>query len=276
LPAVRQYREFVAWEQSRITGAGSSSAIGYWREKLRDARIFALPADRPVREVHTRPYSGYHFTVDVTVMAAISAFAREIRGSVFMVLLAAFNVLAHQITGTTDPVIQAFSNGRNDPVTYDVVGSIMNILALRTDIGGCVTFREIVECSRETSLKAYSHEMPIKHIERELPKLMQPLKDPRMCFFVIGVTQSQFDDSEFQIGDSSYQVRERVVQEPESNEIPQGCAWTLDMLPSGQLAGHVQYNLDEFDERTVMDWIASYQRILCGAAADPDRAWKTL
>jgi condensation enzyme len=276
LSAARQYREFVAWEQSRVANSDANNALGYWREKLRGARIFALPADRPVREVHTQPYSGHHFTVDASEMASITAFARAMRCSASMALMAGFSVLAYQITGTTDPVIQTFSSGRSDPITHDVVGSIMNILPLRVEIDECTTFREVMARTRKTCLEAYGNEIPVAHIGREIPSLMQPLTDPNLCFFITGISQPQFDDSEFQFCEKSYQVRERLVQEPESNEIPQGCAWTLDLLPSGKLVGHVQFNPDEFDEHTMTDWIERYRRILSGVAADPDQAWKSL
>jgi non-ribosomal peptide synthetase component F len=276
LPAVAQYRGFVAAELARVTGPDAGYAMDYWRQKLHGARIFALPTARAIPRVHTRPYSAQYFVLDADVMAATTALARAMRSSTFMVLLAAFNVLAHRITGTTDPVVNSFSNGRNEAEFRDVVGSIMNVLPLRTDVGGCASFRDVVARTRQTCLEAYTREIPIERIERELPELTRPLDDPRMCYFIFGMFQPpQFDDKEFQIADGAYQIRERVVQEAESSEIPEGFAWHMDVLPSGEVTGRVLYNLDEFDEDTVVGWMSAYRRIVSAAAAEPDRAWKT-
>src|SRR5439155_124961 len=83
-------------------------------EKPNVARIFALPSDQPFSGVHTRPYSAYYFSIDAGVAAEIARLSAAMRSSVFMILLAAFNVLTYEINGTTDPVIHTFSNGRNE------------------------------------------------------------------------------------------------------------------------------------------------------------------
>jgi condensation enzyme len=269
LPPATQYREFVAWEQACITEPATGAAITYWREKLRGGQIFMLPTDRPIPRVHTRSYSTSYFTVDTDVVAAADELARSMRGSVFMVLMAAFSVLAHEITGTTGPVFRTFSSGRHAVETQDVVGSIMNVLPLRTDIRECTTFREIVASTRRTCVDAYSYEIPIVHIAKELPGLTQPRPDPMLCPFFLSMSQ-------FQFGDRSYQVRKWVIDEAESSELPRGCAWTMDILPSGELTGNMLYNTDEIDERTAVGWVSSYRRILAAAVRAPDCEWRTL
>jgi hypothetical protein len=49
----------------------------------------------------------------------------------------------------------------------------------------------------------------------------------------------------------------------------------MRLLPSGELTGCIQFNLEDLDERTVAGWAAGYQRILAAAATDPDRDWRT-
>ncbi len=276
LPDVWQYRDFVAWEQGRLADSASGGAVDYWRAKLNGARIFALPTDRPIPARHTQPYSAHYFVVDRDVMSAISALAGQMRSSVFMVLLAAFNVLACQITGTTDPVIKTLSNARNDADIQGIVGTFMNFLPLRTGVGECASFRNVITQTRRTCLEAYSNEIPIQHIERELPELMRPIENSRLSHIILGMFQPQFEDKEFQIAEHSYQVRKRVVQEQVASEIPMGAAWQMDFLPSGELIGYFHYNLDEFDEQSSLDWVAGYRRILCRAAADPDQDWRGL
>jgi hypothetical protein len=276
LPNAAPYRDFVAWEQARSADGGV--AAKYWREKLSGARIFALPRDHPVPGAYSRPYSAYYFSIDPGVTAEIVALSTAMRSSVFMILLAAFNVLTYEITGTTDPVINTFSTGRNDPRTHNIVGSIVNTLPLRTSMDGCVTFRDVVACTRRTCLEAYSHEIPTEYIEREAPNLNEPLDDPMRCnFFAFSMPQPHVDDAELEFADSACLVRNAVVQrESESTDIGEGCVWYQDLLPSVELSGAIRFNLDEFNEDTVIGWASAYRRILSGAVLDPDGDWKKL
>ena len=50
----------------------------------------------------------------------------------------------------------------------------------------------------------------------------------------------------------------------------------LDVTSSGELSSGVLFNLDEFDESTVVGWAAELRRILTGAVREPDRDWRLL
>src|SRR5439155_11474666 len=137
----------------------------YWRAQLSGARIFALPTDRPIPDVHGSPYTARSYVLDAELMARTSTVAAATRSSAFIVLLAAFNVLAHRISGTTDPVINTLTAGREQREFHHTVGPFLNFLALRTDLGACDSLRDVVARTRRTCLQAYSHEIPIQHIE---------------------------------------------------------------------------------------------------------------
>jgi condensation enzyme len=276
LPAAAQYRDFVAWERARLEGPEAEVGLDYWREKLSGARIFALPS-HPFSGVHTRPYSAYYFSIDAGVMAEITRLSTAMRSSVFMILLAAFNVLTYEITGTTDPVINTFSSGRDELRTHDIVGPIANPIPLRTSFDGCVTFRDVVKCTRRTCLEAYSHAIPQQRIEQEVPDLMAPLKDPTLCKIVFSMPQSQIKDVDLDFVEGSYEVRKEVVQhETQGVDLARGSTWDMDLLKAPELTGTIRFNLDNYDFDTVVGWASAYSRILSGGVFDPDAEWKKL
>jgi condensation enzyme len=276
LPAVRQYREYAAWQRASLAASAAEDARAYWRAKLGDARVFALPNDRATPELYSRPYSVYNYVIGADVIAPASALATDTRSSLFMVLLAAFNVLAHQINGTTNPAIRAFTSGRNEPEFQDTMGVFMNLVPFRTDIAGCVSFREVLACTRDTCVEAYENEIPINHLEQELPDFNAPHQDPRRSQFILSMYQPQFDAAALAMADGAYEILKRELPEPEHPDIPSGLVWNLVVLPSSELTGGVLFNLDEFDERTVADWVSGYHRILAEAIHDPDQEWKAL
>jgi hypothetical protein len=273
LPELRQYADYTSWQQATFTGELADEAFGYWQEQLRDAQIFALPTDRPMPQEHQSLYSEYNFTIETEVMSAAADLAKAVRGSTFMVVLAAFNVLAHQLTGTTDPVIDTMIHGRGQPEYHDTVGPFLNFMPLRTSLDGCVSFRDLVKRTRTTCFQAYSHEVPSHLIERESPEYLKPLQDPNQCGMVFGFFQSPFEPEATRIAEGAHGIRR---QNSANCQIPGGASWTMGATADGELFGCVQYNTEEFDDATIVEWTARYRRLLTAGVAEPDQAWNRL
>ena len=86
-----------------------------------------------------------------------------------MTLLAAFNVLLWRYTGQEDIVVGSPIAGRNRLETEQLIGFFVNMLALRTDLAGNPTFRELLGRVREVTLGAYAHEdLPFEKLVEEL------------------------------------------------------------------------------------------------------------
>src|SRR5258708_21251781 len=109
-------------------------ARGYWRQQLQGARFFGLPADRPIAEPLSSPYNSHHFIIGADIMTAVSAIAKSAHATTFMVLVAALDVLAYQISGTTDPVFRNITAGRSEHQFQDTVGVTLNFVPLRPRI----------------------------------------------------------------------------------------------------------------------------------------------
>jgi len=112
LPPVRQYREYAEWQRASATSSAEDGAPAYWQDKLRGAREFTIPNDHGHPHSYSRPYSQHAHVIETDVIANASALATASRTTVFPVMLSAFYVLAHRITGATDLTIRAFTAGR--------------------------------------------------------------------------------------------------------------------------------------------------------------------
>jgi condensation enzyme len=276
LPPVRQYREFTAREQSIAASPMAREARAYWRQKLQGARFFELPVDRPLPEPLSSPYNSHHFIIDADVMAAVSAIAKNTHATTFMVLLAAFDVLTYQITGTTDPVIRNITAGRGERQFRDTVGVTLNFVPLRTDTSKCGSFREIVDSVRDTCIEASSREIPLDVIAQEAPELNKSAEDPRLAVFLLGYYRQASSSAEIKIADGSYLVRMRELKGRVSPQLASGVAWTMTLLPSGELKCRIEFNTGAFDPSTIAGFSQAYRRILAGASAEAERKWKTL
>jgi hypothetical protein len=65
------------------------------------------------------------------------------------------------------------------------------------------------------------------------------------------------------------EIRRRLLPCQASTDIPNGVLWTLDILPSGEIAGHIKFNKNEFLPATMIGIADDYQRILANALAAP-------
>ena len=101
LPGACQYREFAAWQRA-TEESWSGVASGHWRDRLLGARLHALPAGRVLPEGAADPYSVHRFVIGRELTEAAARVARSTRSSLFVVLLAAYNLLASQLTGESD------------------------------------------------------------------------------------------------------------------------------------------------------------------------------
>lgn len=251
-------------------------ATAYWRQRLQGARLFALPVDRPIAQSLSSPYNSHHFIIDADVMAAASAIAKSARATTFMVLLAALDVLAYQVSGTTDPVIRNITAGRSERQFHDTVGVTLSFAPLRTDTSQCGSFREIVESVRDACVEASSREIPLDMIAQEAPELNKPAEDPRLAIFLLGYYRQPSADEEIKIADGACLIRTREPEDHVSPQLAGGVVWSMHLLSSGELKCRIEFNSDAFERSTIAGISQAYCRILASASAEPERKWKTL
>jgi hypothetical protein len=277
LPPVRQYREYAAWQRASATSTAEDGAPAYWRHQLDGAREFTMPNDHGHPDSYSRPYSLHGHEIESEVMTDAAALATATRSTVFTVMLSAFYILAHQLTGRTDLAIRAFTAGRNELEFQDTMGLFLNCVPFRTDIAGCTSFRDVVMATRETFIDAMAYELPVNVIEQTFPDFTTSREDLRTSQFIIADQHGQHgEDLTFPIAEGASWAGDGTLEGEEVHDIPSGTVWNLFARPSGALHGGVLFNLDEFDEATVAGWAAGLRRILAAGVREPDGDWRLL
>jgi condensation enzyme len=277
LPPMRQYREYAAWQRANATSTAEDGSPAYWQHKLDAAREFTIPNDHGHPGSYSQHYSLHVHDIEPDVMNGASALATASRSTLFTVMLSAFYVLGHKLTGSTDLAIRAFTAGREELQFQNTMGLFLNCVPFRTDIADCTSFRDIVMATRETFVDAIAHELPVNVIEQAFPGFITSREDLRTSQFIISNIQRQLgDDLPIPIAEGARVVSGRLSQGSGQQDIPSGVVWNLSAQPSGKLNGGVLFNLDEFDESTVTGRAADLRRILAGAVREPDRDWRLL
>ncbi|MFJ4243824.1 amino acid adenylation domain-containing protein, partial [Streptomyces iakyrus] len=170
LPALPvQYADFSVWQRAWMSGDVLDGQLAYWRDELAHASVLDLPTDRPRPAVRSSAGAVQAFSVPARTTEALHDLSRECGASMFMTLLAAFDVLLGRYAGSEDVVVGTPVANRNRTETEGLIGFFVNTLVLRTDLSGDPSFREVLARVRETALGAYAHQdVPFEQLVDEL------------------------------------------------------------------------------------------------------------
>ncbi|MDN3354704.1 condensation domain-containing protein [Actinomadura sp. DC4] len=271
----RQYREYTTWQRANLDTPAVGASRKYWREKLRDAQIWALPTDRPVTTGAPKYTSVHRHLVTTDVITSARRLAKATRSTPFMVVLGALELMINQMTGATDIVVPTFTPGRDADRFEDTVGPMFNFLPLRTDIGGCRTFLDVLERTRRTCVESYTHDIPFVQILEEAPELMNPAEDENLAPCVFQIFPFPFALGGELVGDLRYdELRRRLISQPVGCDVPDGVLWTLNLHPDGDLIGHLQFRRNRFDQSSMSAMEGHFSRLLRTAVAAPESPLK--
>jgi amino acid adenylation domain-containing protein len=262
-PLPVQYADFAAWQRQYLTGDVLEAQLAYWRHALAGAPpVLALPLDRPRPPVETYRGAVQHFRVSSRLAHALRELARREGATLFMTLLAGFDVLLSRWSGQDDVVVGSPIAGRNRAETEGLVGFFVNNLVLRTDLSGDPSFREAIGRVREVTLGAYAHQ--------DLPfeKLVEELKVPRSLahsplFQVLFALQNT---TQYAGGEGS-----ESAPLPERAERPSKFDLSVEFNEVGDwLLGSIEYSVELFDDATAARMAAQLTALLEALVADPD------
>ncbi|GIH66865.1 condensation domain-containing protein [Microbispora siamensis] len=278
LPPAHQYQEYALWDRERAASPAFARAKEYWRETLAGGLIIPTRTDRRRSENLPKSTAAYRFLIGPEETSAALALAKATRSSPFMVLLAAYEVYLHEVTGRTDIAVTTLAAGRTQSRFQQTVGSFFNLLPLRSDLSGCRDFRDVIARVRAACIGAYAHDIPFGQIVEQAPEAAASFEGDDTAVISFQVFQFPFSLERERIGDIEYtDMRRRVLSQPVTTDVPDGALWTLDIHPEGDIVASLWFNTNLFVEETIRDMVSRFLRVLRTVLADPDAplAWGT-
>ena len=158
-PLSLQYKDFTLWQNKLFEAGEIEKQETYWLTRFKETLpSLNLPTDYP-----RPPFQGFlgemiHFQADTQLAEQLSDLARETGTTLFMVLLAAYNVLLFHYTGQEDIVVGSPIAGRVHPDLESVIGMFANTLALRNYPRHQTSFRHFLEDVKQNTLKDYENQ----------------------------------------------------------------------------------------------------------------------
>ncbi|MGH3702602.1 MAG: condensation domain-containing protein, partial [Pseudonocardiaceae bacterium] len=174
-PLTVQYADFAHWQRSWLRGEVLDTQLAYWRVQLAGApAVLELPSDFPHPAELVTAGGQVSVRLGPELLARLEQLARRERVTLFMTLLAAFQVVLGRYSASTDVVVGSPIAGRTRTEIEALIGFFVNTLVLRTDLSGDPPFIELLARVRQVTLEAYTHQdLPFE----QLVDALNPTRD---------------------------------------------------------------------------------------------------
>ncbi len=257
-----QYADFAYWQRHWLQGTVLERQMAYWKEMLAGApEALDLPTDRPRPPVRTYKGAIHPFSLSLSLTHALRSLARQEEATLFMTLLAAFQVLLFRHTGQSDIVVGTPIANRNRPEIENLIGFFINTLAMRSDLAGNPTFKALLAQVQEMALEAYAHQdLPFEKLVDELQPGRDLSRSPifQVMFVLQNIPMEALDLPGLTL--STVNVAHKTAK----------FDLALSMEDSDRgLGGAFEYNTDLFDAATIARLADHFQTLLEGIVAHP-------
>lgn len=197
LPELKiQYRDYAHWMNKMLQSESYKNHEKFWLDTLSgELPELNFPCDYSRMSVHNVDGDRIVFTLGTELSSAAKAIASENRATLFMVLLAAYNVLLYKYTGQEDIIIGTFVAGRPSADLENIIGMFVNTVVMRNFPVGEKSYKAFLNEVKENSLKAYEHQdYPFEEVLAKLRLKREPGKNP--VFDTMFILQN-FDSAKF-------------------------------------------------------------------------------
>lgn len=278
-PLASGYEDFVRWQRRILDGEAGEEHWGYWRDELAgELPVLDLPTDHVRPPMQTFRGGTVNAQLDAGLTRALKLLAARENATLFMALLAAFEILLHRFSGQDSVMVGAPTSGRHRGAFAGVFGDFVNMVPLRADLSGSPSFRDVLAQARGKVVGAIKHQdFPFSLLVDRL----QPSRDlSRSPIFQASFVLQQFHRFE--------ELSRALLSSADEQAIPFGDLtldpWPLDQQEGqfdialemkederGCLMGSWKYAADLFEPDTVRRMTRHFATLLRAIVADPAR-----
>jgi len=258
-----QYADFSAWQRQWLRGEVLDRQLRYWKERLDGLPTLQLPTDRPRPALATYRGSTHPFALPLRLLQRLRALGLSEGVTLYMTLLAAFEVLLSRYSGQEDIVVGSPIANRGRPEAEQLIGFFVNSLALRIDLSGDPRFRDLLGRVRTVALGAYDHQdLPFEKLVEELQPDRDMSRNPlfQVTFALQNAPAPPLDLGGLRVQPVAYDVNvTRFDLELHTWE------------HAGGLVGLFVYSTELFDAATIERMAGHLATLLEAVVEDPDR-----
>ncbi|MGD9659469.1 MAG: amino acid adenylation domain-containing protein, partial [Methylocystis sp.] len=259
-----QYADYAAWQREWLQGEVLERQLAYWRDRLADAPpTLDLPTDRPRPATQDHAGATYRFAVGRDIAERLANLGRNEGATLFMTLLATFQLLLSRYSGQQDISVGTPVANRRRLELEGLIGFFVNTLVMRTDLSGDPSFLALLARVRETVLGAQTHQdLPFERLVEDLQPTRDMSRGPLFQAMLVLQNAPKYDAT---FGGLRF---EAITADNATTKFD----LTLSLVETTDgLKASINYATALFDARTIEQMTRHYCALLEAIAADPER-----
>lgn len=263
-----QYADFAGWQRQWLQGKNLEEQLAYWRQQLEGLQVLDLPTDHPRPAMPRHRGATIRFEMASELTSALKELGARHEATLFMLLLAAFDVLLFRYSGQEDIAVGSPIANRNRKEIENLIGFFVNTLVLRANLAGRPSFVELLDQIKKTTLDAYANQdLPFE----KLVEVLSPERDiSRTPLFQVVFAMQSAPLAEVPLGDLKLQLF-NVNSSTAKFDLILGV-----VEDEGSLKASLEYNIDLFEPESARLMVEHYQALLASIVAEPERPIQTL
>lgn len=257
----RQFTDYAVWQRERLNEPSGAHDLAYWRAQLAGIEPLQLHTDRARAPRSNHHGAREHVEISPATLLELKALARRENATLFMVLLAAFQVLLMRHSGQHDVVVGSPVAGRHRTEFEGLIGYFVNTLVLRSDLSGNPGFTALLARVRQTCLQAYEHqEQPFDRLVAELSPQRDLSRNP---LYQVAFVLQNTPPGTLELGEL---LTEPLAVESATAKFD----LSLSLSEEGvRLSGSLEYSTQLFDATSIGLLISHFSTLLEGIVAAP-------
>lgn len=264
-----QYSDWAAWQESSLEN-GQADEIERARRRLAGApELLTLPLDRP-RDVNRARQAEYlPVTVPSALTQALEKLAQREHTTLFVVLLAALGSTLARLARQDTIVIGSPVAGRNLAQTENLVGFLVNTMAVPVSVAGPCSGRELIARVRaEVEASLIDQDVPFDRLVEELGVSRSlghtPVFQTMLAFQTQGEISTRFSGLT-----TTFQPAALATAKFD-------LTLYIGVDAAGALTGNLEYDADLYDAASVAIWIQAFGQFLTSFVQTPSAQVTTL
>ncbi len=262
-----QYKDYSVWQRNMIGTGLFEKQKEYWLRNFSDEiPLLNLPYDyaRPSYKSIQGDY--YRFGIEPDLTVRIKSLAKNLDCTMFMLLLASYNILLHKYSTQNDIIVGTPYLGRPNAELKNIVGMFVNTLAIRSVIDPDSDFAEYMRSFKDVCINAYNNaDYPFSELVSKLKTGRSTNRNP--------LFDTLFSLKNYSLTDFDIDGTRVFPQDIKSGNSKFDISFEAEQVED-RIFFNIEYCSELFKKGTIAKICEHYVKILEEIAADPRKAIK--
>lgn len=264
-PLAAQYADHARTQESMLSGTFGEQLWEYWSAEIAgDPEPIQLPLDHHPPQDTKEDGATHSLTLPSPVVAQLRTLAQQRNTTLYVVVLAALQVLLHRYSGQEDIIVGSPMACRYSSETEQLIGYFANVLPLRGDLSADPRFTDFIDQMHRKMIGALEHQaFPFARL---IEKMCSQRNDRQHSLVNVALA---WEKSHVKDGASGTEFELEFVYGRQFGAPYDLTVFAFDR--QNQLSLTLLYNRDLFESSTIVRIGAHFETLLQSIAVQPEQ-----